>query len=166
MYTQNSLETNSRTATYNRNHADTTFTSNNRSKVHSSTEKHRSRQLRDLFDERLSGDRIELVRILITPEKAVKWYLGHRREDLTAPSFRTHQSPLNHFIQWISIVGIDNLNQLENQKIQSYPDWRVEEALDSIDQLAPKTKSAQIDVTRKSIEDCEILPKITGETDE
>lgn len=90
----------------------------------------------------------------ITPEEAVNWYLRHRRNELADSSLYTHRSSLNHFIRWADIVEIDDLNQLNGRKIQRYLNWRVEDAPNGIDQLAPKSEKTQIDITRKFIEYC------------
>ena len=96
----------------------------------------------------------------IPPEEAVSWYLRRRRNELAASSLKTHRSSLNHFIEWTNIVGIDNLNQLDGRKVQEYLDWRVEEAPNSVDQLAPKSEKTQIDITRKFIEHCESIDAV------
>ncbi len=90
----------------------------------------------------------------ITPEEAVSWYLRYRRNELAESSLYTHRSSLNHFVEWADIVGMDDLNQIDGRKIQQYFDWRVEEAPNSVDKLAPKSEKTQIDITRKFIEYC------------
>ena len=90
----------------------------------------------------------------ITPEEAVNWYLRNRRNELAESSLYTHRSSLNHFIEWTNIVGIDDLNELDGRKLQTYFDWRVEEAPNSVDELAPKSEKTQIDITRKFVEFC------------
>jgi site-specific recombinase XerD len=90
----------------------------------------------------------------MTPEEAVNWYLRERRNELTDWTLYTQRSSLRHFIEWTNVVGIDNLNHLDGRKIHRYLDWRVEEAPDEVDRLAPKSEKTQIDITRKFIEYC------------
>jgi integrase len=96
----------------------------------------------------------------ITPENAVDWYLRHRRNELAESSLYTHRSSLSHFTEWTDITDIEDLNQLNGREIQKYLDWRVEEAPDSVDQLAPKSEKTQIDITRKFIEYCESIDAV------
>jgi integrase len=67
---------------------------------------------------------------------------------------RTHKSSLNHFIEWADIQDMDSLAELDGGLIQDYLDWRVEEASDEVDRLAPKSEKTQIDITRKFVEFC------------
>lgn len=96
----------------------------------------------------------------ITPEEAVSWYLRRRRNELAESSLYTHQSSLGHFLRWTEHVGIDNLNELNGRKLQRYLTWRVEEAPNSVDRLAPKSEKTQIDITRKFIEHCEAIDAV------
>lgn len=96
----------------------------------------------------------------ITPEEAVNWYLRNRRNELAESSLYTHRSSLSHFIKWTNIVEIDDLNELNGRKLQTYFDWRVEEAPDSVDELAPKSEKTQIDITRKFVEFCESIDAV------
>lgn len=93
----------------------------------------------------------------LSPKEAVSWYLNRRRNELADSSLYTHQSSLNHFIQWAEQVGLDNLNELDGRTLQEYLHWRVEEAPDSVDRLAPKSAKTQYDITRKFIQYCEVI---------
>lgn len=96
----------------------------------------------------------------ISPEEAVTWYLRRRRNELAESSLYTHRSSLNHFLQWTDRVGLDNLNELDGRMLQRYLTWRVEEAPNSVDQLAPKSEKTQIDITRKFVEYCESIDAV------
>ena len=114
-----------------------------------------NQELRDLIDEHLSDGRSGGHRLIpITPEEAVKRYLKKRSNELAESSMATHRSSLSHLTRWCKLKGIDNLNDLNGRKIQDYLDWRVEEAPNSVNELAPKSEKTQIDITRKFIEFC------------
>jgi integrase len=72
----------------------------------------------------------------------------------------THESSLNHFLEWCEQESVEDMNELTGRMIERYINWRVMEAPDSVDKLSPKSEKTQIDITRKFIEHCAAIEAV------
>lgn len=59
----------------------------------------------------------------ISPRDAVGWYLNSKQLELNKAKARTHGVGLEVFVKWTEEAGIDQLNQLTDQRITEYREW-------------------------------------------
>lgn len=80
----------------------------------------------------------------ITPEKAQKLYLDHRRREVSEATLQSHKSRLNHFIRWCNEQDIGNLNELTGRDLHEFRLRR----RSSNGGIKPVTEKTQMDTLR------------------
>lgn len=104
-------------------------------------------------DERVNTMTQELESM--APEEAVDEYLKSRQQDAARSTIQNHRYRLKPFLEFCSVRGIDDLNEMSGRINESYKNWRVSE-----EDLAPITLEQQLRTFRKFLRFCESIEAV------
>lgn len=89
----------------------------------------------------------------LTPEAALDYYLDERRYDLADSTYRTHESRLQSFVDWLEDQDIHNMNDVDLRVVHSYCVYKREDNGDE-DPCTGMTMQGQVSTVRKFLERC------------
>jgi site-specific recombinase XerD len=90
----------------------------------------------------------------LDPEEGVERFLRHREPSIRKSTFQNAKTRLRHFLDWIEVAGIDDLNELTGRDLSDYVSWRRGD-------VAPLTLQKQLSTVRVALRywaDIEAVP--------
>ena len=102
----------------------------------------------------------------LAPENGVARYLRMKSSDVGEITKKEYRRKLQYFIEFCSQEGIQNLNQLDGRKIDSFRIWRREDSTDKVKSLTSKTMRNDMYLFRdliRYLESVEAVEPLTSE---